>query len=145
MQRDKRDREESVTAVTSQGRFLQVVEVGQSGPGGSAEAVAVLAALDAHLLGVRVALRAAQGARVPAGLQRRLVGGLPALQLWGADPRVTSALGEATLRGGRVGQRLVAHVRRSGLVGGRRREVQQFAQGLERLALTEKGVGQTRG
>lgn len=79
-------------AVTSQGRFLQVVEVGQPGSGGSAKPVAVLAALDAHLLGVWVALWAAQGGRVPAGLQRRRVGGLPALQLRGADPRVTPAV-----------------------------------------------------
>lgn len=132
--------QESGTAVTSQGRFLQVVEVGQSRPGGSAEAVAILAALDAHLLGVGVALRAAQGSWVPAGLQRWRVGGLPALQLRGADPRVTPALGEATLRGRRVGQRLVAHVGWGRLVGGRRREVQQFAQGLEWLALTGEGT-----
>lgn len=71
--------------MTSQSRFFQVVEVWHTGPGGPPEAVPVLAALDAHLLGVGVALGAAQGGRVPAGLQRR-VGGLSALQLGGADP-----------------------------------------------------------
>lgn len=53
----------------SQSRFFQVVEVWHTRPGGASEAVPILAPLDAHLLWVRVAFRAAQGRRVPARLQ----------------------------------------------------------------------------
>lgn len=102
--------------------------------------MAVLA-LDAHLLGVRVPLRAAQGGGVPAGLQLpgQRVRGLPALQLGRADPGVTPALGEAALGRARVLQLLVAQVGRRRLVGGRRRQVQEFTQRLQRLALGGEG------
>lgn len=77
---------------------------------------------------------------MPAGLQLSWqgVGRLPALQLGGAESRVAPAIAEATFSRGRVGERLEAHVRRGGLVGGRGGEVQELAQRLEGLALDEK-------
>lgn len=98
----------------------------------------VLPPLDAHLLRVGVPLGAAHGRRVPAGLQLpgHRVGRLSALQLRRADPLVAPALREAALAGGgRVGQRLVARVGLGRLVGGRGREVQEFAQRPQRLTL----------
>lgn len=122
----------------SQSRLFQVVKVWHTRPGGASEAVPVLAALDAHLLRVRVALGAPQGGRVPARLQlsRQWIGCLSALQLGRADPWVTPAFCETTLSGGWIRQRLVAHVRRCRLVGGRGRKVQEFAQRLQWLTLT---------
>lgn len=100
--------------------LFQVVEVWHARSGRASEAVPVLAPLDAHLLRVRVALGPPQGGRVPAGLQlaRQWVASLSALELRCADPWVTPAFREAALTGGRVRQRLVAHVGGCGLVRG---------------------------
>lgn len=147
--------EESDTRVRAVGRWrsqsclFQVVEIWHTRSGRASEAVPVLASFDAHLLRVGVALGAAQGGRVPARIQLsgQRVRWLSGLELGRADPWVTPALGETALSRGWVRQRLVAHVRRCGLVGRWGGKVQELAQRLQRLALkdtTEHKISEER-